>query len=123
MDDILTGADDLEATKHIQQQLISLLERRVMELHKWSVNNYFLLRNDSKSEYSFTNETKTLGILCKPQPDCFGLNLIIGLVKNIPSNLCYLKLQETFTFGFDMSNNNKSQGVLAKIMIAKIRLV
>ncbi|GBN04679.1 hypothetical protein AVEN_31100-1 [Araneus ventricosus] len=49
-----------------------------MELHKWSANNQSLLCDEMKeSDYSFSKETKTLGILWKPQPDCFGFNLII----------------------------------------------
>lgn len=77
MDDILTGADDLNQAREIQLQLISLLDRGGMELHKWSANNHSLLYHESESEYLFTNETKTLGILWKPQIDCFGFNLKI----------------------------------------------
>ncbi|GBN27762.1 hypothetical protein AVEN_31069-1 [Araneus ventricosus] len=62
----------------MQQQLISLFDRGGMELHKWSANNQSLLCDEMKeSDFSFTKETKTLGILRKPQPDCFGFNLII----------------------------------------------
>ncbi|GBM60717.1 hypothetical protein AVEN_147972-1 [Araneus ventricosus] len=78
MDDVLTGEDNLVKAKDMQQQLISLFDRGGMELHKWSVNNQSLLCDDMKeSDYSFSKETKTLGILWKPQPDCFGFNLII----------------------------------------------
>ncbi|GBN45080.1 hypothetical protein AVEN_41565-1 [Araneus ventricosus] len=62
----------------MQQQLISLFDRGGMELHKWSANNQSLLCDEMKeSDYSFSKETKTLGILWKPQPDCFGFNLMI----------------------------------------------
>ncbi|GBN50878.1 hypothetical protein AVEN_270062-1 [Araneus ventricosus] len=78
MDDVLTGEDNLIKAKDMQQQLISLFDRGGMELHKWSANNQFLLCDEMKeSDYSFSKETKTLGILWKPQPDCFGFNLII----------------------------------------------
>ncbi|GBO28884.1 hypothetical protein AVEN_13783-1 [Araneus ventricosus] len=78
MDDVLTGEDNLIKAKDMQQQLISLFDRGGMELHKWSANNQSLLCDEMKeSDYSFSKETKTLGILWKPQPDCFGFNLII----------------------------------------------
>ncbi|GBO16070.1 hypothetical protein AVEN_166281-1 [Araneus ventricosus] len=78
MDDVLTGEDNLIKAKNMPQQLISLFDRGGMELHKWSANNQSLLCDEMKeSDYSFSKETKTLGILWKPQPDCFGFNLII----------------------------------------------
>ncbi|GBM11927.1 hypothetical protein AVEN_209626-1 [Araneus ventricosus] len=78
MDDVLTGEDNLIKAKDMQQQLISLFDRGGMELHKWSANNQSLLYDEMKeSDYSFSKETKTLGILWKPQPDCFGFNMII----------------------------------------------
>ncbi|GBM43963.1 hypothetical protein AVEN_197281-1, partial [Araneus ventricosus] len=78
MDDVLTGEDNLIKAKDMQQQLISLFDRGGMALHKWSANNQSLLCDEMKeSDYSFSKETKTLGILWKPQPDCFGFNLII----------------------------------------------
>ncbi|GBN75838.1 hypothetical protein AVEN_78893-1, partial [Araneus ventricosus] len=78
MDDVLTGEDNQIKAKDMQQQLISLFDRGGMELHKWSANNQSLLCDEMKeSDYSFSKETKTLGILWKPQPDCFGFNLII----------------------------------------------
>ncbi|GBL75284.1 hypothetical protein AVEN_194507-1 [Araneus ventricosus] len=78
MDDVLTGEDNLIKAKDMQQQLISLFDRGGMELHKWSANNQSLLCDEMKeSDYSFSKETKTLGILWRPQPDCFGFNLII----------------------------------------------
>ncbi|GBM66234.1 hypothetical protein AVEN_27917-1 [Araneus ventricosus] len=79
MDDVLTGEDNLIKAKDMQQQVISLFDRGGMELHKWSANNQSLLCDEMKeSDYSFSKETKTLGILWKPQPDCFGFNLIIA---------------------------------------------
>ncbi|XP_071044432.1 uncharacterized protein [Parasteatoda tepidariorum] len=77
MDDIVSGAESLNQGD-IQQQLISLLEKGGMELHKWSANNKFLLCEETnESSYSFTNETKTLGVLWKPQQGSFGFNVII----------------------------------------------
>lgn len=78
MDDVVTGCNSLSEAQDIQQQLISLLDRGGMELHKWSANNPSLLCDKMiDSDYAFTNDTKTLGILWKPQTDCFGFNLII----------------------------------------------
>ncbi|GBM98976.1 hypothetical protein AVEN_182628-1 [Araneus ventricosus] len=78
MDGVLTGEDNLIKAKDMQQQLISMFDKGGMELHKWSANNQSLLCDEMKeSDYSFSQETKTLGILWKPQPDCFGFNLVI----------------------------------------------
>ncbi|GFR15229.1 integrase catalytic domain-containing protein [Trichonephila clavata] len=43
MDDLLTGADDLESGRKLQEQLVSLLRGAGMELHKWSASNTLLL--------------------------------------------------------------------------------
>ncbi|GFX09227.1 integrase catalytic domain-containing protein [Trichonephila clavipes] len=43
MDDLLTGADDLESGRKLQVQLVSMLKGAVMELHKWSASNPLLL--------------------------------------------------------------------------------
>ncbi|GFQ72842.1 integrase catalytic domain-containing protein [Trichonephila clavata] len=43
MDDLLTGADDLESGRKLQEQQVSLLRGAGMELHKWSASNPLLL--------------------------------------------------------------------------------
>ncbi|GFX06286.1 uncharacterized protein TNCV_505061 [Trichonephila clavipes] len=43
MDDLLTGADDLESGRKLQVQLVSVLKGAGTELHKWSASNPLLL--------------------------------------------------------------------------------
>ncbi|GFW62662.1 DUF5641 domain-containing protein [Trichonephila clavipes] len=79
MDDLLTGADDLESGRKLQVQLISMLKGAGMELHKWSASNPLLL-SDSMCQvkdlsYSSSTETKTLGLLWKPHPDSFAFKI------------------------------------------------
>ncbi|GFX55691.1 DUF1758 domain-containing protein [Trichonephila clavipes] len=79
MDDLLTGADDLESGRKLQLQLVSMLKGAGMELHKWSASNSLLLP-DSMGQvkdlsYSSSTETKTLGFLWKPHPDSFAFKI------------------------------------------------
>ncbi|GFR00898.1 SCAN domain-containing protein 3 [Trichonephila clavata] len=79
MDDLNTGADDLESGRKLQEQLVSLLRGAGMELHKWSASNPLLLPDsmcqDKDLSYSSSTETKTLGLLLKPQPDSFAFKI------------------------------------------------
>ncbi|GFV21173.1 uncharacterized protein TNCV_4268061 [Trichonephila clavipes] len=79
MDDLLTGADDLESGRKIQVQLISMLKGAGMELHKWSASNPLLLPDSmcqvKDLSYSSSTETKTLGLLWKPHPDSFAFKI------------------------------------------------
>ncbi|GFU94870.1 uncharacterized protein TNCV_820931 [Trichonephila clavipes] len=78
MDDLLTGADDLESGRKLQVQLVSMLKGAGMELHKWSASNPLLLPDSmcqvKDLSYSST-ETKTLGFLWKPHPDSFAFKI------------------------------------------------
>ncbi|GFX85126.1 integrase catalytic domain-containing protein [Trichonephila clavipes] len=79
MNDLLTGADDLESGRKLQVQLVSMLKGAGMELHKWSANNPLLL-TDSMSQvkdlsYSSSTETKTLGLFWKTDPDSFAFKI------------------------------------------------
>ncbi|GFQ81704.1 integrase catalytic domain-containing protein [Trichonephila clavata] len=78
MDD-LTGADDLESGRKLQEQLVSLLRGAGMDLHKWSASNPLLLPDsmcqDKDLSYTSSTETKTLGLLCKPHPDSFAFKI------------------------------------------------
>ncbi|GFR00403.1 hypothetical protein TNCT_595301 [Trichonephila clavata] len=78
MDD-LTGADDLESGRKLQEQQVSLLRGAGMELHKWSASNSLLLPDsmcqDKVLSYSSSTEAKTLGLLWKPHPDSFAFKI------------------------------------------------
>lgn len=79
MDDILTGSDDLERGKKLQAQLVSLLQGACMQLHKWAASNPYLLpdeiNEDKDLSFCNQNETKTLGLLWKPQTDFFSFKV------------------------------------------------
>ncbi|GFV27956.1 integrase catalytic domain-containing protein [Trichonephila clavipes] len=79
MDDLLTGADDLESGRKLQVQLVSMLKGAGMELHKWSASNPLLLPDSmcqvKDLSYSSSTETKTLGLLWKPHPDSFSFKI------------------------------------------------
>ncbi|GBN27941.1 hypothetical protein AVEN_216327-1 [Araneus ventricosus] len=79
MEDVLTGGDSLEEVRELQIQLIRLLARAVMELHKWRTNASNLRSNISEEkEYSFScsSETKALGILWDHLTDCFSFKVL-----------------------------------------------
>ncbi|GFV47533.1 integrase catalytic domain-containing protein [Trichonephila clavipes] len=79
MDDLLTGADDLESGRKLQVQLVSMLKGAGMELHKWSASNPLLLPDSicqvKDLSYSSLTETKTLRLLWKPHPDSFAFKI------------------------------------------------
>ncbi|GFQ84441.1 hypothetical protein TNCT_237521 [Trichonephila clavata] len=53
MDDLLTGADDSESGRKLQEQLVSLLKGAGMELHKWSASNPLLLPDSMCQDKTF----------------------------------------------------------------------
>ncbi|GFU00080.1 integrase catalytic domain-containing protein [Trichonephila clavipes] len=77
MDDIVSGAPDLETAQQLQSQLKDALQSCGMNLHKWSSNSPELLNSSLSSdvEHSFSTDidlsVKTLGISWKPFEDCF----------------------------------------------------
>ncbi|GFS52740.1 uncharacterized protein TNCV_2995431 [Trichonephila clavipes] len=79
MDDLLTGADDLESGRKLQVQLVSMLKGARMELHKWSASNPLLLPDSvcqfKDLSYSSSTETKALGLLWKPHLDSFAFKI------------------------------------------------
>ncbi|GBM56072.1 hypothetical protein AVEN_263000-1 [Araneus ventricosus] len=86
MDDIVSGAPDLEIARRLQSQLRDALKSCGMTLHKWSSNSPELLLNSSLStdvEHSFSVDTdlsvKTLGISWKPFQDRFVFKVSISI--------------------------------------------
>ncbi|GBN43146.1 hypothetical protein AVEN_275158-1 [Araneus ventricosus] len=82
MDGILTGLNVIEKTKELQPQLLQLLGRGGMTLHKWCSNIESILSNiQNSSNYQFNilremKPVKTLGVLWKPNNDCFLFKVI-----------------------------------------------
>ncbi|GFW46992.1 integrase catalytic domain-containing protein [Trichonephila clavipes] len=77
MDDIVSGAPDLETAQQLQSQLKDALQSCGMNLHKWSSNSPELLNSSLSSdvEHSFSTDidlsVKILEISWKPFDDCF----------------------------------------------------
>ncbi|GFW46982.1 uncharacterized protein TNCV_3485941 [Trichonephila clavipes] len=77
MDDIVSGAPDLETAQQLQSQLKDALQSCGMNLHKWSSNSPELLNSSLSSdvEHSFSTDidlsVKILRISWKPFDDCF----------------------------------------------------
>ncbi|GBN93891.1 hypothetical protein AVEN_235873-1 [Araneus ventricosus] len=59
VDDILSGSNNLEETKALQHQLIQLLKKGGMELHKWVSNHPELLYDNKNLDYYF-HQTPTV---------------------------------------------------------------
>ncbi|GFW06780.1 uncharacterized protein TNCV_3288801 [Trichonephila clavipes] len=66
MDDIVSGAQDLDTARQLQCQLQNMLETCGMKLRKWNSNSKELLNSSSDQEHSFSTNAesaiKTLGI-------------------------------------------------------------
>ncbi|GFR29686.1 reverse transcriptase domain-containing protein [Trichonephila clavata] len=83
MDDIVSGAPDIETARWLQSELQDALQSCGMVLHKWSSNSPELLNSSSSSdiEHSFSAESdlsvKTLGISWKPLQDSFVFKVSI----------------------------------------------
>ncbi|GFW04299.1 integrase catalytic domain-containing protein [Trichonephila clavipes] len=84
MDDIVSGAPDLETAQQLQSQLKDALQSCGMNLHKWSSNFPELLNSSLSSdvEHSFSTDidlsVKTLGISWKPFEDCFVFKVSVS---------------------------------------------
>ncbi|GFY12139.1 PHD finger protein 12 [Trichonephila clavipes] len=84
MDDIVSGAPDLETAQQLQSQLKDSLQSCGMNLHKWSSNSPELLNSSLSSdiEHSFSTDidlsVKTLGISWKPFEDCFAFKVSVS---------------------------------------------
>ncbi|XP_054709016.1 uncharacterized protein LOC129218718 [Uloborus diversus] len=55
VDDVLSGSESLDQAKFLQSNLIKVLQRGGMELHKWVSNHPELILGDTHHEYSFTS--------------------------------------------------------------------
>ncbi|GFX42143.1 integrase catalytic domain-containing protein [Trichonephila clavipes] len=84
MDDIVSGAPDLETAQQLQSQLKDALQSCGMNLHKWSSNSPELLNSSLSSdvEHSFSTDidlsVKTLGISWKPFEDYFAFKVSVS---------------------------------------------
>ncbi|GFX75852.1 integrase catalytic domain-containing protein [Trichonephila clavipes] len=84
MDDIVSGAPDLETAQQLQSQLKDALQSCGMNLHKWSSNSPELLNSSLSSdvEHSFSTDidlsVKTLGISWKPFEDYFVFKVSVS---------------------------------------------
>ncbi|GBN90505.1 hypothetical protein AVEN_67660-1 [Araneus ventricosus] len=85
VDDILSGSNNLEETKALQNQLIQLLKKGGMELHKRVSNHPELLYDNKNLDYVFpsdSNSVKTLGMQWRPTSDIFTFQVTVKLKDN-----------------------------------------
>ncbi|GFS85441.1 reverse transcriptase domain-containing protein [Trichonephila clavipes] len=89
MDDVVSGAQNLDTACQLQCQLKNMLETCGMKLHKWNSNSKELLNSSSNQEHSFSTNAesaiKTFGISWKPTGDYFMFKV------SIPSIASYTK--------------------------------
>ncbi|XP_062710030.1 uncharacterized protein LOC134288640 [Aedes albopictus] len=127
MDDAITGADSLEEALKCQSQLIELLKRGGLELHKWCANTPELLQRIPEhareqqvniEERAFNDVIKTLGLLWDPSADVF----LFRMQPNDESLEVYTKrlvLSETAKI-FDPLGLLEPVTVLAKLFIQQL---
>jgi hypothetical protein len=80
VDDILSGANNLQNAVKMQDQLIEVLQKAGMKLHKWCSNNEKLLTNvpiESREKKLFVDDgdfavVKALGLRWCPKTDVFS---------------------------------------------------
>lgn len=77
MDDVLSGAGSLTEAREIQPELIDVLKRGGMTLHKWCSNHSELKISEetSNNDYKFQDETKALGVSWKHSTDHFTFQI------------------------------------------------
>ncbi|GFW13380.1 integrase catalytic domain-containing protein [Trichonephila clavipes] len=89
IDDVVSGAQNLDTAFQLQCQLQNMLETCVMKLHKFNSNSKELLNSSSDQEHSFSTNAesaiKTFGVSWKPTGDYFMFKV------SIPSMTSYTK--------------------------------
>ncbi|GFV97848.1 integrase catalytic domain-containing protein [Trichonephila clavipes] len=89
MEDVVSGAQNLDTACQLQCQLQNMLETCGIKLHKWNSNSKELLNSSSDQEHSFStyaeSAIKNLGISWKPTGDYFMFKV------SIPSVASYTK--------------------------------
>ncbi|GFT41574.1 uncharacterized protein TNCV_1964841 [Trichonephila clavipes] len=86
MDDLLTGADDLESGRKLQVQLVSMLKGAGMELHKWSASNPLLLLDSMcqvKDLIFFFNRDQDPWTLVEATSDSFAFKISPMISKTV----------------------------------------
>ncbi|GFX48451.1 integrase catalytic domain-containing protein [Trichonephila clavipes] len=86
MDDVVSGAQNLDTACQLQCQLQNMLETGGMKLHKWNSNSKELLNSCLDQEHSFSTNAesaiKTLGISWKPTGDYFMFKVSIRSIAS-----------------------------------------
>ncbi|GFX70928.1 reverse transcriptase domain-containing protein [Trichonephila clavipes] len=89
MDDVVSGAQNLDTSRQLQCRLQNMMETCGMKLHKWNSNSKELLNSSTDQEHSFSTNIesaiKTLVVSWKPTGDYFMFKV------SIPSFASYTK--------------------------------
>lgn len=100
MDDILRSAPTLEEAEELQRQLIEIMQKADISLHKWCTNHKNLSLNLGK-EYTFENEIKikTFGVLRVPKEDCLTFTIKVELSDSYTKRQVLLTIARIFLLG------------------------
>ncbi|GFY59999.1 reverse transcriptase domain-containing protein [Trichonephila inaurata madagascariensis] len=86
MDDVVSGAQNLDTAHQLQCQLQNMLETCEMKLHKWISNSKERLNSSTDQKHSFSTNAekaiKTLGVCWKPTGDYFMLKVSISSITS-----------------------------------------
>ncbi|XP_055909426.1 uncharacterized protein LOC129944194 [Eupeodes corollae] len=76
VDDMLTGADDLDTLTQKRNEVVSILNSAGLELSKWNSNHFSLIEETKQKEIRLTesNLASTLGIAWNPVADEFSFS-------------------------------------------------
>nr|XP_042912271.1 uncharacterized protein LOC122272538 [Parasteatoda tepidariorum] len=77
MDDVLYSAPSLDEAKETRRQLISILDKAGLSLHKWSASHPELSPSKNDYDFSSADETKTLGVIWRPSEDCYTFKISV----------------------------------------------
>ncbi|GFV87237.1 integrase catalytic domain-containing protein [Trichonephila clavipes] len=87
MDDVVSGAQNLDTARQLQCQLQNMLEICGMKLHQRNSNSKELLNSSSDQEHSFSTNAesavKTLGVSWKPTGDYFMFKVSIHSIASV----------------------------------------
>lgn len=123
MDDLLSGHDDIEQAKVLQQQLIQMFQAAGMNLRKWSSNNLELIKDlsseqlDTPLDFKCIETRKTLGLRWNPATDTFSFKN--PLENTINKSLSKRKLLSDISRIFDPFGWISPITIRAKLLFQK----
>ncbi|XP_058817603.1 uncharacterized protein LOC131680903 [Topomyia yanbarensis] len=90
MDDLISGADDMDSASELCRQLVSMMDKGGFHLRKWASNCPAALQDIPKEDMAIQNtaveldpdpEVRTLGLIWLPSSDSLKLHFNVPLVE------------------------------------------